>query len=295
VTQVAGLLARCRFPPSGTPVTCAWSGGADSTALVVLARAAGCAVSAVHVDHGLRPDSGADAQHVTRLADTLGVPLQVVELHLDDGPNLEDRARTARHRVLPADALLGHTADDQAETVLLQLLRGAGPNGLGAMAEDHRRPLLALRRSETRAVCAARGLDALADPTNADRRFRRNRVRAEVLPLLADIFQRDPVPMLTRAAGHQREVVGLLDQLSDTVDATDSRALRHEHPALARHALRRWLRQETDASHAVGTATVDRVMDVVAHRSRSTELGDGWRVCRTDGRLRVERSQPVEL
>ena len=93
------------------------------------------------------------------------------------GPNLEARARSARHGALPAGALTGHTADDRAETVLLNLLRGAGPTGMRGVARDPRRPLLALRRHETQALCEALGLQVVVDPSNHDPAFRRNRVR----------------------------------------------------------------------------------------------------------------------
>ncbi|MDH3705239.1 MAG: tRNA lysidine(34) synthetase TilS, partial [Acidimicrobiia bacterium] len=285
MTATNHLLPRCTFPEPGTPVVCAWSGGPDSTALVVLARAAGCEVTAVHVDHGLRPDSGDDADHVRRLAQTLDVRLDVVTVVIGDGPNLEARAREARMAALGPDVLLGHTADDQAETVLLHLLRGAGPTGLGAMS-PRRRPILELRRVETDSLCAALDLPVLDDPANHDPRFRRNRIRLEALPVLADIAERDPVPVLVRASRHQRDVAELLDDLAAEVDATDTRSLQQLHPVVAAHALRRWLRAGTGSAYSVDTATLDRVMAVVHHRRRATEVGAGWRVDRRDGRLR---------
>ena len=101
--------------------------------------------------------------------------------------------------MLGPDALTGHTADDQAETVLLALLRGSGATGLSAMRPGGRHPLLALRRRDTRLLCAALQLDPVDDPTNADLRFRRNRVRHELLPLLDAIAERDVVPLLVRS------------------------------------------------------------------------------------------------
>ena len=95
------LLARCSFPPPSTPVTCAFSGGADSTALLALATAAGLAVDAVHVDHGLRPSSTAEAERAVALGDALGVPVRVVCVEIGAGPNVEARARAARRAALP--------------------------------------------------------------------------------------------------------------------------------------------------------------------------------------------------
>src|SRR5206468_1328727 len=170
------LLGRCRFPAPGTSVTCAVSGGADSLALLVLAREAGCQVTAVHVDHCLRPGSDSEAGVVRAAASRFGAAFIAVRAPVSAGPNLEARAREARYAVLPPDALTGHTADDQAETVLLNLMWGAGLDGLAAM-DPERHPLLRLRRRETRALCDELGLVPVEDPTNADRAFRRNRVR----------------------------------------------------------------------------------------------------------------------
>src|SRR5215204_1982752 len=112
--DVLDLLARCSFPPAGTKVDCAFSGGADSTALLVLATAAGCDITAVHVDHGLRPQSAAEAAHARALATTLGVEFRLLSVDVAPGPNLEARARQARLAALPAGAMTGHTADDRA-------------------------------------------------------------------------------------------------------------------------------------------------------------------------------------
>ncbi len=125
------------------------SGGADSLALLVLARAAGCAVTAVHVDHGLREGTAREADVVRDAAARFGAAFRLVQLELAPGPNLEARAREARYAALPPEVLTGHTVDDRAETMLLNLLRGAGPDGLAARLEHGaRRPLLALRRAE---------------------------------------------------------------------------------------------------------------------------------------------------
>src|SRR5690606_30551129 len=141
------------FPPPGTPVTCAVSGGPDSSALLVLAVAAGCRATAVHVDHGLRPGSAAEAEVVAALADRLGAGFRSVAVDVADGPNLEARCREARLAALPPDACFGHTADDQAETILVNLMRGAALEGLAGMRPGPRHPLLALRRAETHALC----------------------------------------------------------------------------------------------------------------------------------------------
>lgn len=282
---VADLLDRCNFPEPGTLVDCAVSGGADSLSLLILAVEAGCVATAVHVDHGVRSGSACEADLVADVAHRLGCQFRALSVHVSPGPNLEARARDARYGVLPPGALLGHTADDQAETVLLNMLRGAGPTGLAGMRRESRRPLLDLRRSDTEGLCAAFGIEPFVDPSNADPAIRRNRVRAEVLPLLADVSDRDVVPLLIRQAAQHRAIEELLDSLSDSIDASDVVALRSTPELLARTALRRWLRQEAGASYGPDTAALDRLMDVVAGNAVATEIAGFGRVSRSGGRL----------
>ena len=213
----------------GAPVTCAVSGGPDSLALLALATHAGCRVTAVHVDHGLRPGSAAEADVVRAAAERFGAGFRAEVVAVAPGPNLEARARAARYGVLPPDVLTGHTADDQAETVLLNLVRGAGLDGLAGMGPA-RRPLRRLRRRETVALCAELGLCPVVDPTNTDPAFRRNRVRHELIPLLEAIAARDVVPVLARQADLVRDDAALLDELAAAIDPTDAGALAAAPP-----------------------------------------------------------------
>ncbi len=181
----------------------ACSGGPDSTALAdVLARLApprGWRLHVVHVDHGLRPGSAAEAEPVRALAQRLGLEFEAIAVEVPAGPSLQDQARRARHRGLGevADRIgasaiaLGHTADDQAETVLMRLLTSATPWSLRAMAEREgrlARPLLRVWREATIAYCAALGLEPVDDPSNRDPRFLRSRVRHDLLPALEAVF-----------------------------------------------------------------------------------------------------------
>lgn len=281
------LLGRCTFPPAGAEVTAAVSGGADSLALLVLARTAGYRVTAVHVDHGLRPGSADEAGVVAAAAERYGAAFRAERVVVAPGPNLEARARAARWSVLPTDACTGHTLDDRAETVLVNLLRGAGATGLGALRPGARHPILALRRWETRAMCEAEGLVPVEDPSNADPRFVRNRVRHEVLPLLAEVAGRDLVPVLARQAEVLADDADLLDVLAAELDPTDARALAEAPAPLARAALRAWLRRAGDG-HPPSAAAVERVRAVAAGAVVAAELPGGWRVARTAGRLRLE-------
>lgn len=282
------LLARCTFPAPGTTVSCAVSGGADSTALLALAVAAGLTVTAIHVDHGLRTGSTAEAQVVRGNAERLGAAFRAERVHIVDGPNLEARARDARYSMLPPDVLTGHTADDQAETVLVNLLRGGATSGLAGMRPGHRHPLLSLRRRETIALCATLQLAVVHDPSNLDPRHLRNRVRHELLPLMDDLAQRDTVAVLARQAGLARDDDELLDTLAAALDPTDACALAAAPIALARRTVRRWL----TLTHPPDAATVARVLAVARGEAVATEVGGGRRVERHRQRLSLGPAEP---
>jgi tRNA(Ile)-lysidine synthase len=281
------LLGRCTFPPAGTSLSCGVSGGADSLALMVLAVNAGCEVTAVHVDHGLRPDSAAEAELVRAAAARFGAGFRAESVVVELGANLEARARLARHRVLGPEVALGHTADDQAETVLVNLLRGAGLDGLAAMRPGPRHPILALRRAETVALCRRLDLVVVDDPTNHDPSFVRNRVRHEVLPLLAEVAGRDLAPVLARQADLLRDVGDHLRAEAGKVEVGDAAALRAAPEPVAAVAVREWLRGVQPEGHPPDAATVARVLEVARGTARATDVGGGWRVARTQGRLRL--------
>ena len=287
-----GLLQRCAFPVG--ELTCAVSGGADSTALLLLAVASGADVTAVHVDHGIRVGSESDAEHIRLLAASLGVAVRLHRVEVSPGANLEARARDARYGVLPRDVCTGHTADDVAETVVLNMLRGAGLDGLAPMVRERggpHRPLLALRRSETVQLCAALGLPVLHDSMNEDARFQRVRVRNEVIPLLDDVAKRDVAAIIVRQAQLLGDDADLLDELARPLDATEAASLCNAPASLARRAVRRWLvAAGVGDGHPVDAATVERVLDVARLQAVAADLVDGWRVARTGGRLRLEHS-----
>jgi len=280
--DLAGLRARCRFPTGG-PVTCAVSGGPDSMALLALAADAGLDVTAVHVDHGLRPGSAAEADVVAVGAERFGARFRAVRVEVGHGSDLEARARAARRAALAPDALYGHTADDQAETLLLALLRGAGLDGLAAMGPDGH-PLLGIRRWETQALCEALAVDVVHDPSNDDPRFRRNRVRHEVLPLLDDVAERDVVPLLCRLAGLARADTTLLDELAGSLDPTSAPLVAGAPAPLAARAIRQWLRPRL-GGHPPGAAAVERVLAVARGDAVATEVGAGVSVRRHRHRL----------
>jgi tRNA(Ile)-lysidine synthase len=302
--ELAGeLLARCSFPSPGTePVSLAVSGGPDSLALIVLARCAGLKGDVIHVDHGLRDGSAAEAEVVAQAAARFSFAFVSRSVDVAPGPDLEARARQARYGALPPGVLTGHTMDDQAETVLLNVLRGAALDGLcGIRAGSDvriRRPLLSLRRSETVALCRTYGLTPVHDPSNQDARFRRNRVRSEVLPLLCDVAGRDVVPVLARQAALLADDAELLQEMASGLDPTDAGVLRHAPVALARRAVRSWLRSveaSGDAeAHPPSSEEVARVLAVAEGRVRACELAGGRRVQRRAGRLHIVVPTPAQ-
>jgi tRNA(Ile)-lysidine synthase len=220
----------------GEHVLIACSGGPDSTALLdAVARLApprGWQLSVAHVDHGIRPGSEAESEGVARLAADRGLPFRALRVTVAAGASLQDRARTVRHGALREEAhrvgagviALGHTADDQAETVLMRALSGASPAGLLAMAERERglvRPLLRVWREATIAYCAALGLDPLDDPSNADPRFLRSRVRHEVIPAIEAVFP-----------GARRRLVVLADRQRRLLNSAPPSALPSRGPGV---------------------------------------------------------------
>lgn len=237
---------------TGGTVAVALSGGADSLALLTGVLAAGLDATALVVDHGLQEGSGAVAARAAERARALGARrTEVLTVVVDRAGGPEAAARAARYAALDAardgaPVLLGHTLDDQAETVLLGLGRGSGARSLAGMAAwsaPYGRPLLGVRRAETRAACAELGLNPWEDPHNSDPRYTRVRVRTEVLPLLEDVLGGGVAEALARTAASLRADNDALDALAPAPsDAELEVALVAELPAALRlRALRSWL------------------------------------------------------
>ena len=287
------------------PVVVGCSGGPDSLALLAFAVVLGLEPVAVHVDHGIRPDAGDEAGFVARCAARLSATFRSERVVVDPGPNLEARARVARYdalerarRAVAATAILvGHTADDQAETVVLNLLRGSGSSGLGAMAPrrgDVVRPMLDLRRADTEAVCAVIGLVPLADPMNEDVAHRRVWIRREVLPMLAAGSGRDLVPVLARQAEILRSESDELDRQAAAAwpgaGAPLAAVLADLPVVLARRAVRLWAGRPVPSY-----AEVERVLAVARGSARAAQLAGGRTVRRRAGLLEVERGEAAQL
>ena len=310
---VRHALDALQLPPDSTLVS-ALSGGADSVALLhalcAEARPRGLRVVAAHLDHRLRDDSAADAAFCLALCASWGVPLRsagadVAARARRDGDGVEQAARLERRAFLrrvrdaegAAVVALAHTRDDQAETVLLRLLRGSGRRGLGAMRVRTRglwRPLLAVSRADVLAHLAAAGLEWREDPSNRDLRFARNRVRHELLPYLEEHFNPRVRATLARTAA-------VLADESDALGRAAARLVRRARaqdpggPALSRRVLRaapsavaalaiRRLLAEAGGLRDVGASHVRRLLGLV-----SAPAASGRRLPLPDGRVALVR------
>jgi tRNA(Ile)-lysidine synthase len=291
----------------------ACSGGADSLALAFAARYVAIRryldYAAVVIDHQLQDGSAEVAAGVEQQLDRLGyadVLVTTVQVDHSAAVGPEAAARQARYRALDAEArarsatvLLGHTLDDQAETVLLGLARGSGSRSLSGMAPraGHLlRPFLHLRRETTEQACLELGLQPWQDPHNTDRRFTRVRVRETVLPMLETELGPGVAEALARTAELLRDDTDLLDRLAADAyrtaeglggtDTLDCAALESQPPALRRRILRLWL-----LAHGIGDLSLRHISAVELlvidwHGQKSIEV-PGATVTRNAGRLSV--------
>ncbi|MFW0788501.1 tRNA lysidine(34) synthetase TilS [Gordonia sp. CPCC 205333] len=268
-----------KYVPDGRACV-ALSGGPDSLALTAGAVAAGLEVHALVVDHGLQSDSAQTASAAASLARDLGASAQVLTVTVGGDGGLEAAARVARYQALNAarsdrPVLIGHTVDDQAETVILGLARGSGPRSIAGMASWRApwgRPLLGVTRATTHAACEQWGLTPYRDRHNDDPRFTRVRVRNEVLPLLDDVLSGGVTAALARTADVLRDDVDLLERLaadafvdSVTGGGLNTKTLAAQHPALRRRVLHRWL---MDIGATEPTARVVDAADALVVRWR---------------------------
>jgi tRNA(Ile)-lysidine synthase len=274
IRKILGAVRKQGLFPGGGTVVVAVSGGADSVALLhvlhELSSAIGIRPVVAHLDHRLRRrESTADARFVRGLAKSLDCPFlsarrDVAALAAEHGLSLEMAARDARYaflrsvarRTKAACVATGHTADDQAETLMLRLARGAGPRGLAgipAVTEAHGvrvvRPLLGVHRAEIEAFLVRRGMDWREDSSNADDGFLRNRVRHDVLPLLRDRLNPRVTDALCRTAGLLADendwlealAADLLAGCSTDGGALDTGVLKTQPAAARRRVVRQWL------------------------------------------------------
>lgn len=339
ISQFARLLLvewrKLRLPTTDETVVVGVSGGADSTALLLALNELRSAtklstnICVAHLDHKLRPTSAKDARWVSALAAKLGYECvigrsKVAEIARANNDNLEQAARQARYAFLERTAkrksakyvLTAHTMDDQAETVLMRLMRGSAGAGLGGMEAMRPlatnssiklvRPLLWARRADTESYCRFRKAEYLVDETNSDPALSRVRVRQQLLPLMQS-FNNRIVEALSRTAAQLREDRAVLFNGADellqraSVSGDDEeretkapplnvKPLANEPPALRRRALRQWLSEARGSARRlemVHLLAVEKLLEGTAG-GRTVELPGGGRVRRHKNRLEFE-------
>jgi tRNA(Ile)-lysidine synthase len=291
------------------------SGGADSTALLLalhsISQRSGTALLAAHFDHHLRPGSAQDADAVARLCASLGVPpalggSDVRARARRTGASLETAARDARYDFLAREArrtcaqgvATGHTTDDQAETVLLHLVRGSGARGLAGMKPATERsgrrgvprltvmrPMLHVRHADAVAYCEARGVEPLSDPSNEDLRHSRNLVRHEVIPLLerlnphaAEAIARLAGLMADDIAALEFAAAGLVRPGPAPSEATvDRSAILGAGPGVARYSLRRAFEIAAGSADGLTSRHIEAMLSALrAGAGRQTALPNGF-------------------
>lgn len=322
-SEVARSVRNLREGSTHPTLVTGLSGGADSVALLhalhALSEREGFRLVAAHLDHGLRPDSARDAVFCRRLCRTLGVPLRIGRADVRaraarDGGGIEEAARLERRAFLEAARIrenaewivLAHTRDDQAETVLLRLLRGSGSAGLGAMrtrAGRLLRPMLDVSRQDVLDHLAAHSLSWREDPSNADPAFLRNRVRHELIPYLEGRFNPAVRESLARTASVLGEEADVLAAIAGTiaVRAEDGAAILDRATvasaprAVARIAVRNAVRA-AGGLRGVALDHVDAILDLAARpgaSGRRVPLPGGRDAAIHFDQIRIARSVPA--
>jgi tRNA(Ile)-lysidine synthase len=280
------------------------SGGPDSTCLMhLLAALHDGPVGVLTVDHGLRPESAAECDAVVSAARALGLTAHVARLGMQPGAGVQERARDLRIAAAEecaaaegyARIATGHTGSDSAETVLFRLARGTGRTGalgIAPLRGPHIRPLLPLDAAETRAWCADRGLPVTTDPSNADPRFARSRVRSGLLPALGAVHP-SAARHVAAFADRLRDEAALLAPLEDAAWARVHRdgglsvaALTCEPEAMRRILVRRLISEAGMPGDAAGAAPLARVLGLLDGAGRVGLPGGGSAVVER-GRLVV--------
>ncbi len=299
----------------GRPLLVMLSGGGDSVCLLDVCVRLGAGVSALHVNYGLREGAAEDEAWCAELCERLGVPLLVERISLSGAGNLQARAREARYaaaeRHAEGDYAAGHTANDQAETVLYRLATSPGRRALLGMEPRRERlvrPLLEVTREEVRSYLRHRRLDWREDPSNTDLRFARARARERLLPAFRSL---GPSPERTVAETSLllRDEAEVIERAVDDAlsglgggPVVEVARLRELPPALARLVLRRLAERATGSDRPLSRTEADRLLALGnAGGSRSLDVGEGLRAVCEYGVLRFTRTRegeapaPVEL
>jgi tRNA(Ile)-lysidine synthetase-like protein len=324
---------RRSFPAPPARILVGFSGGSDSLALSILLAGTRPVLEVeivlVHVDHRMRPESGADAEAARELAKAINLPIEVLRSEAEPhalfaGVGPEEAARRVRYQMLVTQAgatdaiAMAHHAGDQAETVLLHLIRGSGADGLAGMPELREaqfpwwhtgtetvsmriwRPLLGESKRDLTALVAANGIEANEDPSNLDLTYRRNVIRHRLLPVLRDIEPTIETRLgnLSRIAAEESDY---LDAVAvEIIESSEIReflprsAIDHAHPAIARRLIRLWLSASHGFEPSFDRVEAVRNLSKRNHGGTNVQLGNNlvaW-IDRTHVRVGRKDSDP---
>ena len=283
------LACRRAVRPFDGPAVIGLSGGPDSLALVAAAAAEEKDVSVVVVDHGLQPGSDEVAERAAKAAREFGFSTTVANVAVGSG-NVEAAAREVRYNALlerGVDVWVAHTADDQAETLLLGALRG-NPAGMPTRNGRVVRPFLTIRREDTVGACEELGLDPWHDPMNDDPAFRRVAVRTGIIPALTDLIGGDAVPALAATADRIAEDRALIEQLVDLTPTTSCAELGRDAGAVRRRRLVKWLLDEGVRVQSDQLAAIEALV-TDWHGQGPIPVGGGRAVVRNGAKLTLVR------
>ena len=284
------LACRRAVRPFDGPAVIGLSGGPDSLALVAAAAAEQKDVSVLVVDHGLQPGSADVAERAAAVAREFGFASTVANVTVGPG-NVEAAAREARYAALlesGRDVWVAHTADDQAETLLLGALRG-NPSGMAQRNGKIVRPFLHIRRADTVGACEELGLEVWHDPMNSDPAYRRVAMRQSIIPALTDLLGGDAVPALATTANRIAADQALIEQLADLTPTTSCVELEGDAGPVRCRRLARWLLDEGVRVQGDQLAAIEAL--VTNWRGQGPiAVGGGRSVARIDGKLVLVRA-----
>ena len=284
------LACRQAVRPFDGPAVIGLSGGPDSLALVAAAAAEQKDVSVLVVDHGLQPGSADVAERAAAVAREFGFASTVANVTVGPG-NVEAAAREARYAALleqGRDVWVAHTADDQAETLLLGALRG-NPSGMAQRNGKIVRPFLHIRRADTVGACEELGLEVWHDPMNSDPAYRRVAMRQSIIPALSDLLGGDAVPALAATANRIAADQALIEQLANLTPTTSCVELEGDAGPVRRRRLAIWLLDEGVRVQGDQLAAIEAL--VTNWRGQGPiAVGGGRSVARIDGKLVLVRA-----
>lgn len=256
------IASKVKFPEGELHL--AVSGGADSAAMVALASYLKRYATLHHVNHGLREASKAEEDIVRNLGSKFGFKVHVYNVNMEGTSEEEAREKRMEHL---KGKLTAHSKNDRVETMLYNMMRGAGSRGMSSM---NGKPLIDVTTEELDQVCAFYNLQLCVDETNFTNQYTRNRVRYELIPLMEDISSRNVVEVLNRNANTLAKESEFLDKLASKVNISDCKAAQKEDDVILTRAVKLWL--EANVSHNISQQNIESVVQVIRGVTVGTQV-----------------------